>query len=54
MVMETVPASTAGGTTNWARCPDGKVRETMGSAAVMRCPVLLSFTTVVQKCRARS
>lgn len=53
MVMDTVPASTAGGTTNCARCPDGKVSDTIGSAAVMRCPVLLSFTTVVQKCRAR-
>ena len=39
---------------NCARCPDGKVSETSGSAAVMRWPVWLSLTMVVQKWRTRS
>ena len=53
-MIDTLPASQAGGITNCARWPVGKVSETMGSASVIRCPVLLSLTTAVQNCRARS
>ncbi len=54
MVIEMMPASQAGGITNWARWPVGKVSDTTGSTSVMRWPVLLSLTTAVQNCRARS
>ena len=54
MVIETLPASHAGGITNCARWPVGKVSETTGSVSVMRWPVLLSLTTAVQNWRARS
>src|SRR3546814_19999423 len=54
MVIDTLPASHAGGMTNCARWPVGNVSETTGSVSVMRCPVLLSFTTAVQNWRARS
>src|SRR5690606_16481919 len=54
MVIEALLASQAGGITNCARCPVGKVSDTIGSASVMRWPVLLSFTTAVQNWRARS
>src|SRR3546814_3206064 len=54
MVIDTLPASHAGGMTNCARWPVGNVSETTGSVSAMRCPVLLSFTTAVQNWRARS
>ena len=54
MVIDTLPASQAGGMTNCARWPVGNVSDTIGSMSVMRWPVLLSLTTEVQNWRARS